>query len=213
MKQLIVFFILLSMIFVTPVLAKTMTLPNGTTLNIDNLSDQEIMQAVKVAKKSIGMEDAVNKTKNAMDFVAGINPDELDKWRKLITGTIKDICDDLSIGVNEFVKTRVGLGVAALIIYKVAGKDLLNDALDIVIMIPLWCFLTGVSLFFTWYFYSMKTLYEKEYDKDGKIKCKTPQRIPRYMWESKTDCKIGLAWGIFIVWFLFTVVTLLIVLV
>ena len=183
MRITIIMFMLLTLVFsaATSTFAgdqQVITLPNGSTLDITNLSDEEVKKAISLARKSITPPEEIV---SVVDKVKDMDPNKLDAWRKLLTGTIKDICNDLNIAVNDFVKTPVGLGIAALITYKVAGKDLLENALDIIIMVPFWCFVTGVSLFFGWYFFSMKTVYIIEYDKDtGKVVKKIPDRTHRY---------------------------------
>jgi translation elongation factor EF-1beta len=177
-KILITCLIVLSMILVyIPAYAETITLPNGQELNIDDLSDYEITQAINTAKKSI------KASESALGIIKGANPQELEAWAKLITETIKTICQDLSITVNDFVKTPVGFGVAALITYKVMGKDILENALDLIIMIPLWFFMTGIILFVGWYFYSTKTYYNKIYfDDKGKQVKEGLVRETRFPW-------------------------------
>ena len=189
MKYFLSIFVLFFLICAAPAFAgNTITLPNGQTLNVENLTDEEILQAVKVAKKSMGIDNVEEKAKSAMDFVAGVDPNELDAWRKLITGTIKDVCNDLSITVNEFVKTPVGFGIAALIVYRVAGEDLLDDAIDFVIMIPLWGLVSIIILFFAWYFYSMKTVYDIKYDKDtGRFYNKNTPKHVDYDWRKEGE--------------------------
>jgi len=186
MKILITCLIVLSMILVyIPAYAETITLPNGQELNIDDLSDYEITQAINTAKKSI------KASASALGIIKGANPQELEAWAKLITGTIKTICEDLSITVNDFVKTPVGIGVAALITYKVMGKDILENALDLIIMIPLWFFMTGIILFLGWYFYSTKTYYNKIYfDDKGKQVKEGLVKETRFPW-AKEECKKG----------------------
>lgn len=154
------------------------TLPNGQKINVENLTTQEIYDAIKIGQKSVPKE-------SVGDFVKGINPNDLDSWRQLITGTIKDVCNDLSITVNEFVKTPVGLGIAALIVYKVAGKDILENALDIIILIPFWFIMTGVILYLGWYFYHCKTIYEYKDIGEGKIEKTNPQRVTAYTWDGE----------------------------
>jgi hypothetical protein len=183
-------------------------LPNGQTLDVRNLTEQEVQKALEVAAKSVNIE----KSKEILESVKGINPKDLDEWRKVVTGTIKDVCNDLSITVNDFIKTPVGMWIAALITYKVMGKDLLENALDIIIMVPLWFMVSFTCAYLGWYFFSMKTIYHIKYDKDtGKRIEKTPERVERYSWESDSN-REGLAWVLGIVFALITVVSLLLIL-
>jgi len=157
-------------------------LPNGQTLDVRNLTDEEIQKAVMLATKAMD----IPKTDKVIDVVKGINPDELEQWRKVVTGTVKDICNDLSITVNDFVKTPVGFGIGLIVFYKYMGKDLFENALDILIVVPLWFILTGMILYIGWYFYHCKTVYEYKTvgDKTEKV---NPKRVTAYAWEEKTD--------------------------
>lgn len=157
-------------------------LPNGQTLDVRNLTDQEIQKAVELATKAMD----IPRTDKVIDAVKGINPEELDQWRKVVTGTVKDICNDLSITVNEFVKTPVGFGIGLIVFYKYMGKDLFENALDILIVTPLWFILTGMILYCGWYFFHCKTVYEYRTvgDKTEKV---NPKRVTAYAWEEKTD--------------------------
>lgn len=211
-KFLIVFAIFVSLFICNNAIAETITLPNNTQLDISNLTDQEVADAIKLARKSIA-----EPSQQVVEIVKGIDPSSLDEWRKLITGTIKDVCNDLNVTVNEFVKTPVGMGVAALIVYKVAGKDLLENALDIVIMIPLWMFVTGFFMFLSWYLFSYKVVYQDiGYDDKGKKYKRDPKRLTRYDWSSHQkpeDSKWGVFWIMLVIEVILTIITLLIVLV
>jgi len=184
-----------------------MTLPNGQEIDASKLSNQEILDAIRIAQKSMPKPT----TNGVMDMVKGVDPDSLDAWRKLITGTIKDVCNDLSITVNEFVKTPVGLGIAALIVYKVAGKDLLENALDIVILIPLWLIVTGINLYIGWYFYHCKTVYEYRDLGNGKIEKTNPKRVTAYAWKEGSD-RSSLATVMLVIEIILTFIVLVMVL-
>lgn len=186
---------------------QNITLPNGQTIDVSKLSNQEIYNAIDIAKKSMP-----EKTDGVGDFVKGIDPNDLDAWRRVVTGTIKDICNDLSITVNDFVKTPVGAGIAVIVFYKFMGKDLLDNALDILIVVPGWFILTGIILFLGWYFYHSKTLYEYRENANGKIEKVNPKRVTAYPWEEKTD-KSGLAISLIVCEILMTIIALFLVLV
>lgn len=211
----IILIIVMCLVCFSFVHAEEITLQNGQVLNIDNLTEDEVLQAITTAKKSMKGQES---TESVMSIVKGIDPVELQAWGKLISGTIKTICDDLSITVNEFVKTPVGMGIAALIAYRVAGKDLLENALDIIIMVPLWFLLTGVILYLGWCFFSTKTIYEKiDYTEKGKKIKESPKRISRYPWEpvmntKDTNPKFVLAIMLFLFEIGGTVLTLMIIL-
>jgi len=201
------------MCFSVSAYAESITLPNGQELNITNLTDTEISQAIKTARKS--MEGST--TDSVMQVVKGVDPKDLDAWGRLISGTIKTICNDLNVTVNEFVKTPVGLGVAGLIFYRVAGKDLMENALDLLIMVPLWFIMTGIVLFLGWYFFSAKTIWDITENEKGKIVKSNARRVKRYPWvepTSNNDVPTQIIFGVIlmILQVLGTIVTLMIVL-
>ena len=66
------------------------------------------------------------------------DPEALTSWAKGIGNIIKEICDSLSISVNEFIKTPAGIGIAGLIIWKVGGPYVIDNMKDIFIGIPIW---------------------------------------------------------------------------
>ena len=180
LKRIILILMVLGMVICfSSAYAGTIVLPDGQELNIDNLNESEVIQAIKTAQKSLKA-----KSSSVAEIVKGVNPNDLQAWSKLITSTIKSICEDLSITVNDFVKTPVGIGVAAIIMYQVAGKELLDNAHDIVIMVPLWFLLTGIILFLGWYCFSGKTYYNKIYynDKGKKVK-EGYERQSRFPWK------------------------------
>ena len=182
MKKIFLIIFMCVMCFSMNVYAEILVLPDGQKLNIDNLNNTEILQAIATAKKSMKGKAAA---KSVFNVVKGVDPTDLEVWSKLISGTIKTVCEDLSITVNEFVKTPVGIGVAALIAYRVAGDELISEALDIIIMIPLWFILTGFNLFLGWYFFSAKTVYRKiSYDEKGKEIKEDAYQVNRYPWNT-----------------------------
>lgn len=167
-------------IFVGNLFADAITLPDGRKLNIDNLSSNEINQAIETSRKSLKSQ---NENSTIIDIVKNTKPIDLQAWSKVISDTIKNVCTDLNITVNEFVKTPVGMGISFLIVYKVIGKDLLDNAMDVIIMIPLWFIMTGINLFLGWYFFSIKTVYDITYNEKGKKIKQNPKRIERYPWK------------------------------
>jgi len=183
-----------------------MTLPNGQELDVTNLNNQEILDAIKIAKKSIP-----DPKSTVAEMVRGVNPSDLNEWRMLITGTIKDVCNDLSITVNEFVKTPVGLGIAALIVYKVAGKDIMENAFDVIFAIPLWFTITFINFILILYFFKPVTIYNRIIEKDGKIiERRDPERQTRYPFKSN-DARNCMGGYIMISEIIITLVCLIIV--
>jgi hypothetical protein len=194
-------------VYVSDSFAVTLKLNDGTEISLDGLSDVEKANMIKyVEKMNKESTSQLQETATQAVFNAAKDPEKLDQWRRLITQTLKDVCNDLNISVNEFVKTPVGLGVAALIFYKVAGKDLLETTFEIFLIIPFWLIVMTIIGFATRYFLGMKTEYiyvtakpialtnkvgevskEKirEVLKDNeKLDMKIPTRVPRYKWNS-----------------------------
>jgi hypothetical protein len=183
-----------------------MTLPNGQELDVSNLNNQEILDAIKIAKKSIPASQST-----VAEMVKGVKLSDLNEWRMLITGTIKDVCNDLSITVNEFVKTPVGLGIAALIIYKVAGKDIMANAFDVIFAIPLWVTFTFINCILILYFFKPVTVYTKITETaDKKIIKEGPERSTRYPFKS-SDARNCLGGYIMISQILITIICMIIV--
>lgn len=211
-KQVFMIIVMLSVLFCGSAMAesKYVTLPDGNKIDVSKLSESEIYELVKISSKAVKKPE-VNEV---MSAVQGMNPDNLNSWRKLITGTIKDVCNDLNVTVNEFVKTPVGLGVSALIIYKVAGKEILSEAMDIVLCIPFWFVFTFINAFLIFYFYGSKTVYEEATYGIGEQKrvIKTPKRVDRYAWEHKSEGKQALGWYIVISEIVVTIIVLCFVL-
>lgn len=201
--------------------AVNITMDDGTVISLDALNETERNEMLKYMNK-------INKAKQEAGWVQDLleeeefiesakDPTKLNEWRKLITGTIKDVANDLNITVNEFVKTPVGAGVAALIFYKVAGKDIFSKFMSIILAIPFWftimitCALTARA------FLGHKTEYTvvtkkakyiqtedtkdavKEHMPDAEdVVLKVPTRVCRYDWNSNDArnifgvCMIGI---------------------
>lgn len=168
------------------------TMPDGTQVPLDGLETYEKQELIKhlskVADAQNTKEKVVAEASKVMADVVS-DPDKLDKWRKMITGTIRDVCDDLNVSVNEFVKTPVGAGVAALIIYKVAGKEIISEVVDIVLIIPFWFIMMVVLFYLQRRYLTSITIYasKKEIPQEkGKpiIEYSDPKRATVYAWKS-----------------------------
>jgi hypothetical protein len=208
-------------------LAVTVKLNDGKEINLDGLTDMERSNMIEYIDKL----NASQKNNNVMDAVvnSAADPQKLNEWRKVITGTIKDICNDLNVSVNEFVKTPVGLGVAALIFYKVAGKDLITKFIDIVLIIPFWIVsMSIIGLTVRRYLGSkteyaiikckadkindneLKTKIKDIFKKDEVLKIQLPHRTENYEWSS-SDARTGFACIMIILAIVITLISLLIV--
>jgi hypothetical protein len=187
---------------------KFVTLPDGNKIDVSKLSQEEIYNLIKISSKAV----SEPQFDTVMETMKGINPSGLNEWGKLITGTIRDICSDLNVTVNEFVKTPVGMGVSALIIYKVAGKDFISNAMDILLAIPLWFTITFINGCLLWYFFSMITvIHDVKYIENNEVVYKKePTRVHRYRWDSN-DARVGMGWGLAISEIIITIICLIIV--
>lgn len=186
MKKFVV--LLLAIFLVVPALAHAVKvkLPNGQDITIDGMPEHERNALLK----------HLSKEEKSSPITIPNSPAELKEWSQLITGTIKDIASDLNVAVNDFVKTPAGLGISALIIYKVAGKDMLQRAWSFFI-VPFWFIITtllGVALF---YFFKPITFYQKKKvitEKNGKdvVKYSDPKRTTRYPFASDEARGVGI---------------------
>ncbi len=160
---------------------------DGKTISLSGLDTEEQATMMKYLKKINAAKAEKNSVTNNIISNIPSTAEGLDEWRRLITGTIKDICTDLNITVNDFAKTPVGMGIAGLIIYKIAGKDFLSKAINIILVIPIWITIIGIIILISWYMLSYKTIYEMENDE-----AKTAIRVERYEWNSKeAKCAFG----------------------
>jgi len=222
--KIINWFALLVMILIffliTPVLVKaadiTVKLPDGQEIPVGSLTSME-------RKDLLNIMDKINKAKNDSTITTGEvisfanNPEKIDAWRKVITGTIKDVCNDLNVTVNDFIKTPVGMGVAGLIIYKVIGKDFLRTFVDVILVIPAWFICMTILLFLRHKYFGVKVIYRKKVktgvDNKGKpiYTYSDPKTELIYPWDSDdartvvavalTGCAIAVTMAAFIVIF------------
>ena len=200
----IIFIVLLAIFLCTPVFADkgmTLTLPNGATIPLNGLSSDEVRRMSELLNKATAEGTAKVSTKvesKAVQIAAEAmnDPTKLDAWRKLITGTIKDTCVDLNVAVNDFIKTPVGLGVSALILYNVAGKDALgigvkivNTIFRVIILVPLWIIIMTIILFLRKKYLSTVTIYDKKKEivgEDGKVEVMytDSKLVTSYPWQT-----------------------------
>jgi hypothetical protein len=195
---------------------------SSQTVNLDNLSAQEKALYFELQKKS-----QLNPSSTTAESVAkgiqdlkGIDLNSLTQWRIFITDTIKDICRDLNVSVNEFIKTPAGAGIAGLIIYKVAGKDILftvvSKVFDILFIIPFWIFMMIIIFYFWRKYFTPVLVYEKiieEKDETGKITSvikKKPYRKTSYPFSSN-DSRNFMAAALIIGFILTNFITLMII--
>jgi len=203
--------------------AVTVTMDDGTKISLDALTDAERSTMLKYMDKIATAKESMVEMPDGLKAALGetlTNPTKLDQWRKMITGTIKDVCNDLNVTVNEFIKTPVGMMVGGILLYRFAGKDFLNNAIDIVIMVPLWLLLMCLWLFFMRYFFGTKLvydIYETTPEKGQKKVTKdNARKIPRYPWKEtnngNSEARCGFGWFMAVFPIVITFVMILIVL-
>jgi len=110
--------------------------------------------------------------------------DAMAKWAEVGKGiavSLSAACKELSIGVNEFVKTPVGKLTTALIVWKVIGKDIWHMLLGFILF-----FVTMPIVISSFVYFHMRKKVKHE---DGTI-----TYIERYEWEGPAG-KIGSAWA------------------
>ena len=143
----------------------------SNTLNLEDLKD--LSQSARneiISKKMDAMEDT------ALNKITNIDPEKAEKWANIISGTIKTICNDLSISVNEFVKTPVGKVTIFLIVYKVIGEDIKR----IVFGVLGWLITVSLILALMRKFHMCERIKTVSEDK----KTTSIEYVPRFIWRS-----------------------------
>lgn len=159
--SLIMIFVFLSIPFCA--LAEEVTIDE--ILKNPNLTDYERNAVAK----------ALQKTQGTFSIE---NVEDLQKWQVIgdaFAVTIEKVCKTLRVEVNEFLKSDVGILVAAVIIYKMVGRDILS----IVLALGLAFTLTAAMLFSLLVFHKNKKI--ESVDKEGKTHI---EYIPRFEWPS-----------------------------
>lgn len=137
MKKLVLVLLAVAL-FATPALAGT-----EVTVSLEDLSSTARDAVLKAQAKA---ESAKNAAITAVpEILKPENAEILATYGTAVASTIKQVCATLNVEVNDFIKTPVGIGVAALVFYKVAGEDMIPRITDFVskwvtifISIPLW---------------------------------------------------------------------------
>lgn len=159
------------------------------TVDLENLSPQDAAKVLEMQKQAnmaskAKEPDTVKKIENWVDIG--------EKLGKAIAAT----CKELSVQVNDFIKTPVGRMTVAVILWKAVGKDLWH----IVGGILCWMTITGIILW-SFRFFHMKRKVEK---KEG------TEYINLYKFES-SEAKVGSVWAHAIAFFALTLSCMLIV--
>jgi len=143
--------------------------------------------------------NALKETEKEGSSILPKNPEEIREWGRLgkdIGQAIGATAKELSIQVNDFIKTPAGVLTVGIILWKVVG----NELFDIVFGIPIWFLLTlGCVLTMRKYLGRERIpLYETEEieDKRGKVKkirkLVDVKYVPRYEYND-SDYKVAVA--------------------
>jgi hypothetical protein len=194
--------------------------PPKVTVDIDKLTPQEKALLFELEKKgNAPVDQAAEITKNIASMKS-IDTETINNWRQLITGTIKDVCNDLNVTVNDFIKTPAGMGVSALIIYKFVGKDLIAGTkeialkiYDILFLFPFTLMMFGMLFYLYKKMFTQQVVYKeiKEYEEKGKIIVAKSRPENKNKYEFKSDESKTMMIVFMVGSFVFTVITILIV--
>ena len=177
----------MALLFVTFASAKTAE----ELLQTPGLSDSERAALAKAISKGAPTSSLPTTIKGMLE------------WREMgdaFAETIKQVCQTLNVEVNAFLKSDVGKLTAAVIIYKMVGKDLLR----IVLSTGIWI---GITFFFIC---SIKFLHMKKIvkqvvpdpqNKEEKIVTQVP--IDRFGWEDDVVRNVSLIIHL-VCWFVFS---------
>lgn len=126
-------------------------------MNIEDLTTKNSMISLCREKQ---------KGKNAVGDVKKIlsDPEEVEKIKQIMThvaDTISQLADKFAVGVNDFVKTPVGFGMAVMTFAYFAGSTVMSVAIGIpLLLLFLWAWYKGMRM----------ALYENVQIGDGPVK-------------------------------------------
>ena len=183
-------------------------LSDGQKISLNGLTSDQRQNTINNLERAIRanapkIEEKVETVIPEITKIIEADPEKLDKWRKLIVGTIKDTCNDLNVTVNEFVKTPVGMGVVGLVAYEVVGRDLLTGTIRVTIAGIMWAIITIILGFTARYFLGSTLVYNNVEEiprEKGKpiIKRSDPEKKLRYPWRGNDARTVfGACIGIF----------------
>jgi membrane protein implicated in regulation of membrane protease activity len=128
------------------------------------------------------------------------------EWQEMgdaFAQTIKTICQTLNVEVNAFLRSDVGKLTAAVIIYKMVGKDILR----IILYTGVWLgvtFFMMVSILFLHMKKKVKQRVKDPDDKEGKSYLITTKYIERFAWDDDGYMRIGSLIVHIVAWFIFS---------
>ena len=145
MKSSILMFVLISILFLVPA---HYTFAEGTDTDVTvDLKDLDYNTRNAI------LEQMKKKAQNTMPMqLPKIAPSVAKEWVTVVTGAIKDLCHDLGVEVNQFIKTPVGMLIAATLVYRVVGRDFLTSARRVFFAVTGWF----VSMAFLYLFVARK---------------------------------------------------------
>jgi hypothetical protein len=95
--------------------------------DLDQVARNKVLDSLKKAEKKA----AETASTSVLEKVKDVNPEDVERWGKVIAKGIETVCSTLSVEVNDFIKTPVGMVTTGLIAYQIVGKDIrayFNDA-------------------------------------------------------------------------------------
>lgn len=171
------------------------SLTPDVTLNLGDL-DSETAQRVLSQLKRKQQENAASAARAAgLPAVEKLaNPETVSKYKELaqaISQTILEVCKTLNVEVNEFVKTPVGKITMTLIVWKVAGREVLTYLLRYGVGIPIFIFLY-CALFWSFRAFHMTRVYKKRRWPWSNLPDTEPL-VVAYKWDNNKEAKTASA--------------------
>jgi hypothetical protein len=178
-------------------------LPNGQEIPLDGLSNGDVQNMMQYVNKiaEAQKQTLAEKAAPISEAVKTLDPEKIDSWRKVVTGTIKDICSDLNVTINEFIATPAGMLITGLVVYNLAGKDMIvqgkvlaSDIMDVVLGIPFWCTMMLIIFYLRYKYLATFVIYkriiehrdnENKPDKITRVEKLEPKIAVKYPWQTK----------------------------
>lgn len=157
--------------------------------------DSDIIVSVNLKELPSNVASEILKyKKETVSKASTIDVDDVERYTEIgraIALSLKEVCTVLSVEVNSFVTTPVGKITTALIIYRVAGKDIIRSV--ILAFFAMFLYTTILTSFI--YFFKTKKTIAKITKDEGKEKVteETIEYVPRYNFkgnESRVACAI-----------------------
>ena len=130
------------------------------------------------------------------------------EWQEMgdaFASTIKTICQTLNVEVNTFLRSDVGKLTAAVIIYKMVGKDIIR----IILYTGVWLgvtFFMMASIFFLHMKRKVKKKVKDPEDDTGRSYITNVSYVERFAWDEDGYMRIGSLIVHIVAWFIFSCV-------